>query len=745
MSTGKTPDLLRGDQAMKCHMLRTFMSTACLSCAVVSAMGSAQAFAQDGGKADTPASESETDGIAEIVVTAQYRSESLQKVPLAISSVAGDDLAAAGVSDLTGLSASVPGLYLSSYSTLSPQLFVRGIGSNDDGITSEGAVGVYLDGAYVGRASSALFDLFDLERVEVLRGPQGTLYGRNTNGGAIKIETTKPSADFHAGLEAGYGNYDQKTLRGLVSGPLTDNVFAKVSGSFKKRDGWTRDMATGAKLNDEDSISLRGQLRILPSDTLEAVLSVDYARDRPTSSFKEVVGGTLFGLYQESPDRFVGSYDVPGAFIRRNIVGGSATINWDIGAATISSVSGYRKTDIHYTEDYDSTPFPVVTLNTEQHARQFTQELRIVSKEGDSSFSWIGGVFYLRDRGRATDQFLLPFFGLDDEITNASTRTSSIAAFGELSYRVTPSLKITAGARYTHERKQLSVERLARPQSGAPAFPFVPRTDSRISFDNFSPRLVVEYQATDDVLGYASVTRGFKSGGFNNFPADAVAAATPFAPEKITSYEAGLKAMALDRHLRVNASAFLYDYTDLQVFAPIDTGAALPVIQITNAAKARVKGLELEVMARPTKSLTFNLNYAHLLARYRDFPFGTVDLSGNRLSRSPRDTLNISAEWSGSLTAGTELRLRGEYVYSSNLFFTPFNDPDLQTGNVGLFNASATIASNDGRWTLSGYGRNLGNKHYLAHGIDGLSNFFDLKTGQLAAPRQYGVTIGWRY
>ncbi len=730
--------------------IRRIRGSLLVSMTTVALLAGGRVYAQDAtdvpaGTAQTAGAESHSEGIDEIVVTAQYRSENIQRVPLAISSVSGDDLAAAGVSDLTGLSANVPGLYLSSYSTLSPQLFIRGVGSNDDGITSEGAVGVYLDGVYVGRASSALFDLFDLDRVEVLRGPQGTLYGRNTNGGAIKIVTAQPGPNFNAAVEVGYGSFDQRTLRGLVSGALGDNVYAKLSGSYRGRDGWTRDTATGVRLNDEDSASLRGQLRIEPASGVDATLSLDYSRDRPTSTFKEVVGGTLFGLYQESPDPFVGSYDLPGAFIRRDIAGASVAINWDTGPAVLSVISAYRDTDIHYTEDYDSTPFPVVQLDTRQRAKQFTQELRLVSEEGESSFSWIAGAFYLRDRGRSLDQFILPFFGLDDEITSASTQTSSIAAFGEFSLRVTDRLQLTVGARYTHERKQLAVQRTYRPQDGSPLIDFVPLTDTAISFDNFSPRLVVEYQATEDVLGYASVTRGFKSGGFNNFPANAIAAATAFSPENITAYEVGLKVTAFDRRLRVNSAAFYYDYSDLQVFAPIDTGGALPVIQITNAAKASVKGLEIELTATPVHGVTVELNYAHLLSRYRRFLFNAVDLAGNTLPRAPRDTVTASLEWAGSIAGDTQLRLRGEYVYSSNLFFTPFNDPDLQTGRFGLLNASATLALGGGHWTLSVYGRNLTNKHYLGHGIDAIANFFDLKTGQLAAPRQYGITLGWRY
>ncbi|MBA4306913.1 MAG: hypothetical protein C0429_09285 [Sphingopyxis sp.] len=693
----------------------------------------------------SPSQNEETEGVADIIVTAQYRRENLQRVPLAISSISGESLQSAGVSDLTGLSAGVPGLYLSSYSTLSPQMFIRGVGSNDDGITSEGAVGVYLDSVYVGRASSALFDLFDLERVEVLRGPQGTLYGRNTNGGAIKIETTQPRPDFQAGLELGYGNFDQRSARGMIGGGLSEKAFAKLSVAYKARDGWSRDLATGRKLNDEDSLSLRGQLRFEPNEVIDLTFSIDYSRDRPTSSFKEVIGGTLFGLYQESPDRFTGSYDLAEAFIRRNMVGGSAVLNWDLGGASLSAVTGYRATNIHYTEDYDSTPLPVVSIDTQQRTRQFTQELRIVSKEGDSPLSWIAGLFFLSDRGRATDHFILPYFGLDDELTLARTRTTSIAGYGELSYRLTPELKITVGARYTHERKRLALQRQYLPIAGGAPVDFVPLTEPRISFDNFSPRFVVEYQASEAILGYASLTKGFKSGGFNNFPANPVAAATPFSPEKITSYEAGFKGTFLDRKLRLNASAFLYDYSNLQVFAPIDTGGQVPVVQITNAAKARVKGFEIELQANPVSNLRLFANYAHLASRYREFQFGTLDLSGNALPRAPRDTLNLAAEWSPPLNDTLDLNLRGEYVYSSNLFFSPFNDPDLQTGNVGLFNASLRLENNKHGWSLSLYGRNLTNKHYLAHGIDAMAVNFDLKTGQLAAPRQYGIALGWKY
>lgn len=698
-------------------------------------------FAQNAAVAD----DANDAAIEEIVVTAQYRSESLQRVPAAISSVSGDDLAASGVSDLTGLSASVPGLYLSSYSVLSPQVFIRGVGSNDDGITSEGAVGVYVDGVYAGRGSSALFDLFDLERVEVLRGPQGTLYGRNTNGGAIKIETSKPGSEFKAAVELGYGNFDQKTLRGLVSGPLAENIFAKVSGSYKKRDGWTRDAVTGRQLNDEDSLSLRGQIRIEPAERVDVTFSVDYARDRPTSTFKEVVGGTLFGYYDESTDPFVGSYDLVDAYLRRDILGLSATVNWDVGIGTLTAVSGYRKTDIDYIEDYDSTPFPVVNIDSRQKARQFTQEIRLVSNEGENKFSWILGAFYLHDRGLGDDLFQFPFFGVDDLGTLARTRTSSIAAFGEAGYQLTPRIKLTLGGRFTHERKKFSVQRTVYPFDGSAAFDFVPLTTPAISFDNFSPRLLLEYQATEDVLAYASVTRGFKSGGFNNYPADPVAAVTAFSPEKITAYEVGLKATTSDRRLRINMAAFHYDYDNLQVFAPIDTFGGTPVVQITNAAKARVRGFEAEATYMPVRGLTLGVNYAHLVSNYREFLFDTVDLSGNRLPRAPRDTLQASVEWSGRISGNAELKFSGEYVYSSNLFFTPFNDPDLQTGNIGLLNASAMITSGDGHWTLSIYGRNLANKKYLGHGIDVLATDFDLKTGQVAAPRQYGVTVGWRF
>lgn len=696
-----------------------------------------------GAVAGTAAAQEPAVQLDEVVITAQHRSENLQKTPLAVSAMTAETLEAGAISELSELSGTIPGLYLSAYTTLSPQVFIRGIGSNDDGITSEGAVGVYLDGVYVGRASSAMFDLFDLDRIEVLRGPQGTLYGRNTNGGAVKIETARPGPELKAGLEVGYGSFNQRSVRGLVSGPLSDNAFAKFSGSYKARDGWTRDASSGRKVNDEDSLGGRGQL-LLTAENLEITFSLDYLRDRPSSSFKEVVGGTLFGLYSESPNRFKGDYDFETAAIRRDMVGGSATLDWDVGFAHLVSVSGYRKTKIRYTEDYDSTPFPVVNLDMAQDTEQFTQEFRLVSTPGESPLEWIAGVYLLADEGRSHDAFLLPFFGLPDEVTRAKTRTTSVAAFGELSYRFTDQLKLTAGARYTDETKKLSLQRTFQPQGGGAGVDFVPPTAAETSFNNLSPRLVLEYQATPDVLAYASVTKGFKSGGFNNYPADPVAARTFFRPEEIQAYEVGLKATVWDGRLRANIAVFTYDYTDLQVFAPIDTGGGVPVVQVTNAAKAEVTGAELELTARLIPSLDVQLNYAYLDATYDRFLFGGQDLSGNRLTRAPRTTVSFNADWHYDLASGT-LRLHGNYVYSSNVFFTPFNDPELSTGSYGLLNASAAFESGNRRWTVTAYGKNLTDEVYLAHGIDTIATVFDLKVAEIGPPRQFGVSIAWRY
>lgn len=707
---------------------------------------SAEAEAQPAAPTESPAGETDEqeEGVGEIVVTAQFRSESLQDIPISVSSIGGESLAESGATDLTGISAKVPGLYLSSYSTISPQLYIRGVGSNDDGITAEGAVGVYLDGIYVGRASAALFDLYDIERVEVLRGPQGTLYGRNTNGGAIRIETTKAGPETKAAVEVGVGNFSQRTARAMVSGPLSDTVYGKLSAAYKKRDGWSRDEATGRRLNDEDSFSLRGQVRLEPFPDFEAIVSADFARDRPGSTYKEVVAGSLFGLYEESEDRFSGSYDLVDAFIRRDIFGLSGQFNWDIGPATLTALTGYRETDIAYTEDYDSTPFPVVHIDTVQKAEQFTQEIRLVSHEGDRGFSWIVGGFFLDESGQSDDEFMLPFFEIPDELTAARTNTRSIALFGELGYRFSGQLKVTAGLRYSNERKRIAITRSYELPDGS-TFDFIPFTKSSVDFDDLSPRAIIEYTPVDDVLVYASVTRGFKSGGYNNFPGDQVAAQTAFRPETITAYELGTKTTVFDRLVRLNAALFQYDYSDLQVFAPIDTGGQVPLVQITNAARARIRGGEVELRIAPSRALTFDINYAHLVSRYREFDFGGIDLEGNALPRSPRDTLTLAGEWSPHLDNGMELSLRGEYVYSSNLFFTPFNDPDLSTGNVGLFNASLGITMPDGRWRLSLFGRNLTDEAYLAHGIDGLSENFDLKTGQLAAPRQYGIALSWKY
>ncbi|MBL4836126.1 MAG: TonB-dependent receptor plug domain-containing protein [Kordiimonadaceae bacterium] len=385
------------------------------------------------------ASPDDTWALEEVIVTAQRREESLNKVPIAVTAFSGDMLEKTSVTELTDIAGLTPGLYLSSYSTLSPQIFIRGIGSNDDGITAEGAVGVYLDDIYVGRASSALFDLFDLERLEVLKGPQGTLYGRNTNGGAINIITRKPDNETTGAFKATYGNYDALQLQGFVSAPfIEDRLYGKVSVSLKKRDGWTTDSISGNKVNDEDSLSLRGQLRFTPTDMLDAIVSMDYSRDRTTSSYKEVVFGSFFGFAPaESPDRFEGAYDLPDAKTDRNILGLSAKVTLDTDAVIYTSITGYRTMDLEYTEDYDSTPLPLVGLETTQDTKQFTQELRAASNT-DSPLQWIAGLFYLHDTGEAFDLIDLGelYVGFPDEVTNSDTLTNSYAAFGEASYRL---------------------------------------------------------------------------------------------------------------------------------------------------------------------------------------------------------------------------------------------------------------------------------------------------------------------
>ncbi|MCF6214857.1 MAG: TonB-dependent receptor [Emcibacter sp.] len=705
------------------------------------------------------ASHAEEEGsffLEEIVVTAQRRAENLSRVPIAVSAFSGDDLKKASITELSDIAGLAPGLYLSSYTTLSPQIFIRGIGSNDDGITAEGAVGVYMDDVYVGRASSAMFDLYDLERIEVLRGPQGTLYGRNTNGGAINIITKKPSDILEGGITLEYGNFDQFSAKGYVSGPLVEGKAAgKISGSYKKRDGWTLNTVDGSRVNDENSTSLRGQLALTPSESVNIVLSMDYSSDDTTSSYKEVIFGSFFGFAApETPDRFSSAYNNTDAFVKRDIFGASIKVNWDHENFSLTSISGYRNTDIHYTEDFDSTELQIADLETTQEAEQFSQEIRL-SSASDGELSWVAGLFYLRDKGRATDLIDLGEFiiGFPDEVTESETQTDSYAAYGELSYQVTDKFKATVGLRYTYEEKSFQVERFNPAASVALLGGFqtilLPQITSTADFSDISPRLVLNYQLNDDMLLYASVTKGFKGGGFNNFPFDTATAQIPFEAEKITSYEAGFKSKFADSRVRLNTSVFYYDYTDLQVRTNVPSGAlALP--QIRNAAAAKVYGGEVEMNALLTEELSIDLSYAFLHATYTNFVGDAgiggginADFSGKFLSRAPKNTLSAVIEYDREVPSlNGQISVRADARYSSTVFFTPANSDVLSQGGYTLLNARIAYENENG-WTIALYGKNLTDKTYVAHAIDLLQ--FNLVTAEIGAPRQYGISASFNF
>lgn len=543
--------------------------------------------------------------LEDIVVTAQRRSENLQDTPLAVTAIGGQELAARGVLSTVQLGQNVPGLVLKSttgtYS--SAAFFIRGIGQKSVFNTFDPGVGVYVDDVYVGRTAFGVRNMFDVERVEVLRGPQGTLYGRNTSGGAVKIVSRAPDPkEAEVGVEAAVGNYERYILQGRANVPLSENLAVRVSGMADMQDqGFVRLTTLGGRGNKADTYALRGALRFNPG-ALDWTVSADWQKLNADGRY----GSTLTDGVFTRPDGLLdssGVYDrdelgvsnspIP-AFNRAREWGLTSNLSYDLGSATLRSITAYRDFDVDLQLDANNDGF---AFGVAQAGHQFTQELQALGGIGDR-LSYIVGFFYFQERTRQVVDLGLPLLGVPVQNSASGISTNAYALFGQATYSFTDSLRLTVGGRYSSEVKRVDVRTLGL--FGAPVFSTADVVAAglpvRRSDNSFTPRVAIDFNASDDVLLYASYTAGFKGGGFQS-TAGSVADFVSFNPEDVDAFEVGLKSEWLDRRLRFNLAAYWNDYRNIQldtiVPPPVGTGN---IVQL-NVAKARVRGVELEANA----------------------------------------------------------------------------------------------------------------------------------------------------
>ncbi|MCW3834682.1 TonB-dependent receptor [Sphingomonas canadensis] len=682
----------------------------------------------------------------EIVVTAERRETRLLDTPISVTAFTAENLADRDVSRIEDLGGYIPGVFVEERALRTQSIAIRGLSADLNNPGLDQSVGLYVDGVYLGRATPGNASLFDLERIEVLRGPQGALYGKNTIAGAINYVTRLPDEELRGRIEAGYGNYDAWRLRAMISGPLAEGVSAGIAGSVDKRDGYVTNLATGVRQDDLDSLALRGTLRFQPNADLDIILRGDVSRDRTNSGSSDVLSNGAFTgspLADASPTDRTVTQDVD-PVQDRDVWGMSAEIRWKLGGGTLTAISALRGFTWHNFADNDYVALDMLSSGIDEDQQQFSQEIRYGGTAG--GLTYMAGVYYFRQTlDTASTSTVGPALGIYPAPVNGvitgDVTTDSYAAFFHGDYAFTDQLSLTAGLRYTYEKKKL-----VHSQTGDPLGILLgtyPQRTLKRSEDDFSPSASLNYKPGKDVLIYASYSRGFKSGGFNVFSVSPTNDAR-YAPEHVDSYEIGVKAGFLDGNGRISVDVFRMDYSNLQVNQLI-TVAGVPRFTTSNAASARSRGLEAELALVPAPGLELTATYTYLDADFIDFrnaTSGGADYTGNVLALAPRHSGSFAAQYVAPVSGSLELFARGEMSVRSRVFFEP--DNSYSQGSVALFNARLGIRDEKAGWGIYGWARNIGDREYVINRSDGA-----IVPGQviqtLGAPRTYGVEVSFDF
>ncbi|KQT34908.1 TonB-dependent receptor [Sphingomonas sp. Leaf412] len=733
--------------------------------ASVAALAAAPAHAQDGTVADaqaTTAAEQAAEETGDVVVTARRREETLIDVPIAMSVVSGDALTKMGAVDITALQDKTPNLTLQiargSNSTLIA--FSRGVGQQDPLWGFEPGIGLYIDDVYVARPQGAVLDIFDVQRVEVLRGPQGTLYGRNTIGGAIKYVTKRLGNEFAGQARASYGSYDQVDLIGQVTVPVTDTLSVGAAIAKYWRDGYGRNLTTGADQYDKDVLAARVSAEWSPTTDVFVRVAGDRTLDRSNPRHgTRLQGNGTDPRY--APTRSV--YDTRAGIGDDNrVLAQGVSVTGEFGLSdmlTFKSISAYREGSTNTVIDFDNTALPTLDVPAEYDDWQFTQEVQLLV-EADR-LQGVVGLYYLDANASGAFDTVLGLLNTTT-LTSGEVRTKSYAAFGDLSFDVTERLKLSGGLRYTRDDKRGTVFRrnytgIRSPQFGnAGAVPGLIRTDytNDRTFDAFTPRVSISYEPVTDVNVYASWGQGFKSGGFD-MRGDAVFTPTTvngYEPERISSYELGMKGAFLDRTLFVNLAGYYSRYSDQQVTVQVPNVAGGIASFVDNAGKADIYGLELETRIVPTRNFSAQASFGYTNADYKQFLTfiggGTtpVDVADQRVfQNTPQFTVNASFTASTDFAGGTlsvtpDVALRSDY----SLFEIP--TPALDQDGYVLANASANWLSGDGKYRVGVALRNLTDARYRVGGYNFPGALFGNSIiGYYGPPRTATATMEVRF
>lgn len=718
--------------------------------------------------------------LEDIVVTAQRRQEAAQSIPVAITAVSSAALQRAAVSDLQSLSKSIVGIQYDAPQTQRPELYIRGIGTNRFDVGSDPSSGTYIDEIYQPRFADVLTGLVDLDRVEVLRGPQGTLFGRNTIGGAISAYTADPTNEFKGQLTGTYGNKNDVAAGGTVSVPFTPDISGRFTAGYRDRDGFMRDTVSG-KDNGVRALTLRGKLliKLAPKATLH--LTAMHFDSKQSALLQDPENLPIYLASPVAPQaldgqRYSGAYTSPGGnHVRTTQLSGRLDLDNDWAKTTV--IGSYIQFAQNASEDLDGSVLDSVSYDGRERSKTYSMEFRLSSQPGGIAtfgdrFRWVAGLYLFQDKG--SDQtgyhigrddilsFLIanpvlfvnpaypgPFAPATYSYTDRTIGTSnlkSIAGYAQGTFDLSRQLGITVGGRYTRDQRDYSFSATPDPTKPFPGLPVVATAffyPGKVTAAKFDPRVAVEYKPVKDVLLYASYSKGFKSGAVQSSAFNTAVAARVTKPETVDAYEIGIKSEFFDRRARLNISVFENKFSDLQVRRVVTVGGFSTAIT-ENAATSTIKGVEVEASALPTPALQFNASYAYLDARFNRYvvdALANIDFSGNRLPRAPKQRFNVDANFNHEFARGERLDLRVAYNYTGSFFFQPDNLPIEREKPYGLTDASATLTLANRTTKIQAWGRNIFGVQYRTY-LD------PLDTSRLASwsdKSTFGVTLSQQF
>lgn len=713
--------------------------------------------------------------LEEIIVTAQKRQESLQDVPISVAAVTGDSIARANITSIQGIK--VPNVQIDNF-TNTPNgavMTIRGIGVVEPDPYAGNTVGIMLDGVPQQFNMTSLLDLFDIERVEVLRGPQGTLFGANTTGGVINVITEQPTGEFGGKVRATLGNWNRRDLSAAVNFPIIEGLLAgKVTVQHHERDGWVKNIIDGSDMGYQDTQAVRGSLLWTPSANLDITWTNEYVQREYGSPI--VVNGSspgdatyvaegVQGMYANPCPDFNDRCVAPSRYYSASQVddlgeletyASTLTVNWsDTGLGDIVAITGYKQFDVREDTDQDGTPLFKDDTQRETDGWQFSQEIRSSFEVGEK-MDMIAGAFFSSTHYEHFQNFRINFPGLEAaglRQENPQEQDNwSASLFAQSYYQLTDKLRLTTGLRYTHEDTEMdaAIDFYAGSTGFNDGFLLPPPSTFGAkgddTWDNVGGKIGLDYQLTEDLMLYASYARGFKSGGFVGrlgIPQDI----GPYDPEYVDTYEVGMKGDFLDSRLRSNVTLFHSSYDDMQL-AQIYFVGAVQGNTILNAGKSKIQGAEMELTAIPVDGLTLNLNVGYLDSEFDEFSppnpaTGQLqDFSGYRLQNTP--------EWSVSTNAGYEFEIAGgmasafiEFTHVADKYLTSLdNSPRTVVQEMNLLNANLEWSPASENWRFILWGKNLQDKRYIASAFEALGT---VRFVNYAPPREFGVTVQYDF